>query len=192
MKKLLLMAAVAVFGLSNVNAQEVKFGVKAGVNFASITGDFTDDLDGRTGFHVGGVAEIMISDQFSFQPELLYTAKGAKFTEEGVDVDIKYDYINLPLMAKYYVAENFSIEAGPQIGFLASAKFEAGSESLDVKDETSGIDFGLGIGVGYKLESGLNFAARYSLGLSNTNDFEGSDDFNQKNSVIQLSVGFMF
>ena len=85
MKKLLLFAAVAVFGLSNVNAQEVKFGAKAGVNFATITGDETSGVDSRTAFHIGGVAEIVISEKFSFQPELLYSGQGAKesYSEEG-------------------------------------------------------------------------------------------------------------
>jgi len=60
MKKLLLMAALAVFGLTTTNAQEVRFGAKAGANFASLNGDDVDDIDGRTSFHVGGVANIEI------------------------------------------------------------------------------------------------------------------------------------
>jgi hypothetical protein len=207
MRKLFLCAAVAVFAFTSVNAQEVKFGVKAGVNFASVGGDDTDDLDGRTSFHFGGVAEIVISDKFSVQPELVYSAQGAKasFEEDSFkeEVTTKLDYLNIPIMAKYYVAEGFSIEAGPQIGILmkAEAEFdftdsefpednESGTE--DLKDGTSGIDFGFGIGAGYKMDSGLNFALRYNLGLSNINDFEGSDDFSNNNNVLQVSVGYMF
>ena len=189
MKKLMLLAAVAVFGLSNVNAQEVKFGVKAGVNFASLTGDDADGLDGKTGFHVGGVAVIGISEKFAVQPELVYSSQGAKDTEEGVDVDYNLDYINLPVLAKFTVAEGFSIEAGPQVGFLMSAKVKAEGESFDIKDDLKGIDFGGAIGLGYKMDSGLNFAARYNLGLGNIADFDGGD---LKNNVIQLSVGYNF
>lgn len=206
MKKLVLCAAIAVFASWSVNAQEVKFGVKAGLNLASISGDETEDLDGRTSFHIGGVAEIMITDKFSFQPELLYSAQGAKSTYEDQfekeEATIKLDYINLPLMAKYYVAEGFSIEAGPQIGFLMNAEAdydyidkedpqfsESGSE--DIKDEIKGIDFGFNLGLGYKLESGLNFGARYNLGLSDLWDFDNGGIKNQ-NSVIQISVGYMF
>jgi len=188
----MLFAAVAVFGLTSVNAQEVKFGAKAGVNFATIGGDDTGDLSSRTGFHVGGVAEIGISEKFSVQPELVYSAQGATEDFEGVDVDWKFDYLNVPVMAKYMVADGFSIEAGPQIGFLLSAKVEGGGEEVDIKDEVSGIDFGFGFGAGYKMESGLNFSARYNLGLSNINDFEGSDDFSNQNNVFQISVGYFF
>lgn len=192
MKKSFLIIAIIVFGLTNLNAQEVKFGAKAGLNLASITGDETDGIESRTAFHVGAVAEISVSDKFSVQPELLYSAQGAKDSFEGIDVDAKIDYLNLPIMAKYYVAEGFSLELGPQVGFLLSAKAEGGGESIDFKDETKGIDFGANFGVGYKLESGLNFGARYNLGLSNINDGEDSDDFKNQNSVIQLSVGYFF
>ncbi len=190
MKKLFLFAAVAVFGFTSVNAQEVTFGAKAGLNMASISGDDTSDLKAKTSFHVGAVAEIAISDEFSVQPELLYSAQGAK-ADEG-DGELKLTYINLPIMAKYYVAEGFSIEAGPQVGFLMSADESDGDNDDDIKDVTSGIDFGANFGVGYKMESGLNFAARYNVGLGNIWDFEGSDDYKNTNSVIQVSVGYFF
>lgn len=192
MKKLFLLAAIAVFGFTNVNAQEISFGAKAGLNLASITGDDTDDLDGRTAFHFGVVAEIGISDKFSVQPELLYSGQGATESFEGIDLDINFDYINLPVMAKFYVAEGFSLELGPQVGFLMSAKAKAEGEEEDLKDFVKGTDFGANFGVGYKLESGLNFAARYNLGLSNLNDSEDSDDFKWNNSNIQISVGYFF
>jgi len=205
--KNLLFAAVAVFGLLSVNAQDVKFGPKAGVNLASFTGDDVGDLDGRTSFHVGGVAEIMISEKFAVQPELLYSSQGASSSFEDAsekeDFTAKVDYLNLPIMAKYFVADGFSIEAGPQIGILLSAETEfdyvdkefpefSESGTLDVKDGVSDIDFGVNVGLGYKLPSGLNFAARYNIGLSNINDEEGTNIDENQNSVIQISVGFLF
>lgn len=188
MKKLILCAAIAAFGLSNVNAQEVKFGAKAGVNFASLSGDDADGLDGRTSFHIGGVVNIGISEKFAVQPELVYSSQGAKGSFEGVDVDYNFDYINLPVLAKFTVAEGFSIEAGPQVGFLMSAKLKAEGDSLDVKDDLKGIDFAGAIGLAYQMETGLNFSARYNLGLANIADGEGDI----KNNVIQISVGYMF
>ena len=90
-------------------------------------------------------------------------------------------------MAKYYVAKGLSIEAGPQIGYLFSAK----NESVDVKDSFKKIDFGANVGLGYKLENGLNFGVRYNLGLSNINNVSGSSD-KYKNGVLQASVGYFF
>ena len=206
MKKVILCGAIALFGFLSANAQEVKFGAKAGVNLATIGGD-VEDADGRTSFHVGGVAEIMISDKFSVQPELLYSAQGlqSEYTETIFGSDVKFeeklklDYINLPIMAKFYVAEGLSIEAGPQVGFLISAEseveasFEGDSENQteDVKDGFKSVDFAAGIGLGYKLDSGLNFSARYTLGLANIAEDAG-DDFSIQNNVLQVSLGYMF
>jgi hypothetical protein len=130
----------------------------------------------------------------------LYSAQGASqkssFDEFEFEANINLDYLNLPLMAKYYVAEGFSLEAGPQVGFLMSAKAKVSgggeSEEEDIKDSVKGINFGVNFGVGYKLDSGLNFGARYNLGLSNDNDDSEFPDDTYKNSVIQLSVGYFF
>lgn len=199
MKKLVFVAMATMITMTTLNAQSIKFGAKAGVNFASLNGDTGEilDLKTRTSFHVGGVAEIMFSDKFSFQPELLYSAQGTAYedVDAAIEGTLKLDYLNVPLLGKYYVTEGFSIQAGPQVGLLLSAKSEfevAGdSQEEDVKDAVSGVDFGLNFGLGYKLPSGLFFDARYNLGLSNVNDGD-SDIIDDKNGVIQISVGFSF
>jgi len=193
MKKLLFFTAIVLFGFTYVSAQDINFGAKAGVNFATITGEDLDSFSSRTAFHLGFVAEIGITETFSFQPELLYSAQGSDYSEDIFEGSVKVDYLNLPLMAKFYVAEGFSLEAGPQVGFLLSAKDVYDDGEDDWSDITKGIDFGLNFGVGYKLESGLNFGARYNLGLSDLNDDPDSQaDSAFKNSVIQAYVGFFF
>jgi hypothetical protein len=67
MKKLMLLVVVALIGF-NANAQGVDFGLKAGVNFANIGGDDTDDFSARTAFHFGVTAGIPVSDNFSVHP----------------------------------------------------------------------------------------------------------------------------
>ena len=183
MKKLftITMALVAF----TISAQNVTFGAKAGLNFASMVGDAAEGLDGRTSFHIGATAEIEISESFSIQPELLYSGQG--YTADG-DVTGKVDYINLPVMAKFYVSDGFSVEAGPQIGFLASAKQDVDGESFDIEDLKS-TDIACNIGAGYKVDSGLNFGLRYSMGLTDVPDYD-TDGF--KHSVLQLSVGYNF
>lgn len=203
MKRIILTAFIVVITMASSNAQQ--FGVKAGLNLATITGDFTDDVDGRASLHFGVVAEFKISDVFSFQPELIYSSQGAKETYyydyNEYDEDVyKLDYLNIPLMAKFYVAKGFSLEAGPQIGFLLAAKDkyveyyngDTFSGTEDMIDYMKTIDFGLNFGVGYKLDNNLNFGARYNLGLSDIWDDSEGGIFNQKNGVFQISVGYFF
>jgi hypothetical protein len=221
MKKSILLVVAILFGIFSINAQTVNFGAKAGVNFADITGDESDSFDGRTSFHFGAVAEIPVSEKFYFQPEIIYSEQGSDYKDSETDTDgeytftetaegeIRLGYINIPVMAKYYVTEGLSIEAGPQVGFLISAKNEydytytetslegdftdTESGEDDIKDYVKGIDFGVNFGVGYKLESGLNFVARYNLGLTDANDDTNYlGDSTYKNCVIQLSIGYFF
>jgi long-subunit fatty acid transport protein len=202
MKKITL-SIVAVLAFGFANAQEVKFGAKAGLNVSTLTGD-VNDASSRVGFHVGGFAEIKLSDKFSVQPELLYSAQGAKGSYNefdgmditSIDVTTKLAYINVPVMAKYYVAEKFSLEAGPQIGFLVSAKekYSAGGDSAeeDVKDAYKSIDFGVNFGAGYDFTENLSVGVRYNLGLSNIAKNEEGDNTKIKSSVFSLSVGYKF
>ena len=195
MKKLMI-AALAVVGFSatGLAQQQVKFGPKAGINLASMSGQ--DDAEMKIGFHVGAVAEIKFSDTFSIQPELLYSAQGSK-SKSSDDVKLNNDYINIPIMAKYYFVEGFSVEAGPQIGFLMKAEASNGDATVDMKDYYKSIDFGLGIGLAYDLPQGLFVNARYNIGLSKIGEDQTignitieADDV--KNSVIQIGVGYKF
>lgn len=202
MKNLFLIFAVAILSTLSLNAQEVKFGAKAGVNFSSINGDMADSFDGRTALHFGGVAEISVSEKFAIQPEILYSAQGADYEEEDFTGTVKVDYLNVPVLAKFFVAEGFSVEAGPQIGFLLSAKdeydFDGGSGEDDIKDQAKGVEVAAALGLGYQLESGLNFGARYNIGLTEINDFDDMDsefdtsDISWKNGVFQIFVGWFF
>ncbi|MGS2740551.1 porin family protein [Sinomicrobium sp. M5D2P17] len=176
MKKIILVI-MAVIGVSIYgNAQSLHFGAKGGVNFASLSGDDADGFDGRTGFHIGLLAELGLTDKFSIQPEVLYSAQGAKLS----DTDLNLDYVNVPILAKYYLTDGFSIQAGPQFGINVKDDWEG--FDTDVKS----LDITGAVGVEYKI--GSFFAqGRYNFGLSDV-----ADDGNIKNSVFQLSVGYLF
>ncbi len=200
MKNHLLIVIISLLSFGGTQAQEFfNFGVKGGVNFATLTGDDADELDAKmkTGFHLGVLAEIMISDKFGIQPEVLYSSQGAKsdasvFEEFGdVDVTLKLDYVAVPVMLKYFVSPGFSLEAGPQFSFLSKSEIEAEfggeTETEDLKDDTESFDLGAALGVGYGLPQGFLVQARYVMGFSDV-----YTDADAKNSVIQLSVGWKF
>ena len=196
MKKLFFAVILTAITMTSMNAQ--KFGAKLGLNIATLSGDVTNTKM-KMGANIGAVAEFEITEQFTFQPELVFSMQGTKYDNgdsiEGLggldDPRLKLTYINVPLMAKYYVTESLSLQAGPQVGFLMSANSAgfAGGDDVDVKDNMNSFDYGVNFGAGYMMDFGLFIDARYNLGLANTAD---SDDYTVKNNVISVSVGYFF
>ena len=197
------MATAVMFAVCfTATSQETRFGLKGGGNYSTITGDDTDGLDGRTGFHIGGLAEIMFNESFGLQPELIYSTQGAKeeYSDSGFSekYTMKLDYINLPILAKYFITQGLNVNLGPQVGYVINktGEYEVSGGGFDESgsDDLEGVndfDFSLVGGLGYELDMGVFFNARYNLGLGNISE-EGGDDFSIQNNVIQLSVGYMF
>lgn len=188
-----------IMSTSFISAQEyVYFGVKGGVNFSSFTGDgfdAFDDPEGRTAFHLGLLAEIPLGERFSIQPEVLYSAQGYDIVsrEDADDVEFQLDYITVPVLAKFYLFNRFSLEAGPQIAFLVNDEIDTNptGDGGDIEvdsDIFKTVEFGVGLGASYKI-SNFFISGRYNLGLTDIYDVEGID---AKNSVIQAGVGIMF
>jgi len=193
------LALFAFAGATYAQTPDLKLGAKAGLNITNLSG--LDHSKGLTGFHVGAIAEIFITEKFSIQPEILYSSQGGKTSENYEYLDgvinkmenkYKLDYLNIPIMAKYYVMEGLSVQAGPQIGFNVKAEKEYKDLDLSgtdkIKDEINSVDFGLNFGVGYELPLGVFADARYNLGLSKVNK-EGKSF---TNGVFQISVGYKF
>ena len=191
MKKIYLVCSLLL--ILSVQAQKtkqdegIKLGIKGGLNISNFQGDYEDN-EIRTSVHVGLFSEIIVSEKFSIQPELLYSGQGFTDKSIGGSGRHKYDYINLPVLGKFYVVNNsLSIEAGPQVGFLVSAK-----DQFSTIKKQNVVDFGLNLGAGYELKNHVYFQGRYNLGLSNINNSAYSNTFKYRNSVIQFSVGYLF
>jgi hypothetical protein len=188
MKKIIVSIVLVSISVATVSAQNFHIGAKAGLNLTSLSGDFESDK-AKTSFHIGGMVEIPILDKLSVQPELLYSSQGgiSKFDSDDI---IKLNYITFPIMAKYYVWESLSVEAGPQVGFLLTAEREDDGQLEDLKDITKSVDIGVNLGLGYKLPMGLNFGLRYYFGGNINSDNYSSTKV--KNSVFQISAGYFF
>ena len=210
MKKMVFAAlAVLVFGFTNAQDEvkatsEVKFGAKGGINLANIVGDDAGDANMFVGFNAGFFVEIPVTDKLTIQPEILYSAQGSKsegpLNIEGdiydVKATLKMNYINVPVMFKYQVADKFSLEAGPYVGFLTKAKLEfdiegLGSGTEDMKDNVKSTDFGIGVGMNYEFSDVIFANARYQAGLTEIGDSEAGGN-SVKNSVFQIGLGFRF
>ncbi len=189
MKKIIL-SAIALMAFAFSNAQETRFGIKGGLNITSFAGGNYWDTKSLVGFQVGGFAEIKIIDRLSIQPEVLFSTQGAKL--DDLNVDRKLDYINVPVLAKFYITKQFTVEGGPQLGFLVSAK----SEGEDIKDWYKSVDTGFNFGAGYNFTDNVSVNLRYTVGLSNIADYK-VDDIEEyydspKNSVLALTLAYKF
>jgi hypothetical protein len=171
-------------------AQHVNIGIKAGLNIYTINNDNNAKYDPKAGLNLGLIGHIHLTKQLAFQPEIVYSGQGAKFTTAGVETKINLDYINLPLLFQYMFDNGFRIQAGPQIGFLVNAKSKTGSNATDIKNNLKTVDFGLGAGVGYvHPPTGFGVDARYNLGLSNINDNSTVKSYNRG---FQVGVFYLF
>ncbi len=179
MKKVILLTMLLMLGTVS-QAQGVKFGIKGGANFANLDGDNLES-DNITSFHGGVFVELGLTPSFAIQPEALYSSQGAKV--EGSD-DINFDYINIPVMARFYVLPKIlSIDAGPQFGFLVNDNFD----SIPGDFKTKSFDFAVAGGATVDIAAGFFASARYVVGLT-----EASEEAKIKNMTAQLSLGYKF
>ncbi|WP_178985002.1 porin family protein [Winogradskyella helgolandensis] len=211
MKKIIVFTGVFLMALTSVSAQSdsktIQLGAKGGVNFSKITGDDFEDVDARTSFNVGLVAEIPLSERISFQPEVFYSGQGFdivqgedRIFDTSEDVEYQLDYIQVPLLFKAYLVKGLSIEAGPQFGFKIHEEFDSEPNSdggdIEIDEDDSYVkdfDTSLAVGTSYKFDNGFFVSARYTMGLTNIFKedtlFENVDG---KNEVVQVGLGFMF
>lgn len=226
MKKILL--SLSVFGLISISSHAqsnprnpLTTGLKAGLNMTNISaGENSQEF--KPSYHVGAFIEYPLSyyKQFALQLEVLYSNQGYKGKEivtrdrvtgkviETNKLDnVSLHYLNVPLMFKYYVSDDFALEIGPQVGFLVDAKgdfdlyryneareylnqpnspidqalFENGYRSKDHKDYYESIDYGISAGLSYNFKNGLYISGRYYYGLQ---DVYKADNGYEKIPVI--------
>ena len=139
-----LICIVLIMSVTNVFAQrEVDFGVKGGVNltfFNVSQAGFGLNNQSELGYYGGLFADVMVSEEFSIQPELLY-------------IGIKdFNFINVPIYAKYEVAENLALLAGPSLNYF----FDFFSNKFKVRADISSA---------YQVSSKLDVHMKYTLGF---------------------------
>lgn len=170
----------------------VSLGLKAGASLTDIIGKDAN-ADSRFGFHAGIFANIGFARLFAFQPEILYSQKGARLPNNN-DVGTRFHYIDVPL-AFHVNTDGFFFEAGPQVGFLVSAKDEIGNTSTAVSRYKS-VDFGYLAGLGYQLKHGLGIGLRYNGEFTNVpKSYDVGPttvQLRQRNSAFQLYATYSF
>ena len=193
-------AAIVLILPSSAPAQEI--GVKAGVNFASLTPE--EDEDPNTSRRIGPLGGVWVripsSVRVSVQAEGLYSEKGVKVEGFGLadSLDVGLRYLEIPVLARADVgapgspARVFVVGGGaPAFKLSARAKAVSGGEeeTRDVDDAIYSMDFGLVGGVGVAFGRAL-IEARYTHGLRHINTDDNGDEDRIKNRVFSVIVGF--
>ncbi|MEO0570121.1 MAG: outer membrane beta-barrel protein [Bacteroidota bacterium] len=159
MKKYLITAILCI-GLTISTFAQEGLAAKAGIN------NVTFDVDGfgstsELGFYLGGSYTFETNGEILIEPSVLISI---------VD-DLTSLYI--PVMGKYYVADQFNLQAGPQLNILLE----------DVDEGAFGID--LGFGAGYDISDQFFVEARYAFEI--IRDLEGGNI-----NTLTAGVGYRF
>jgi hypothetical protein len=161
----------------------------------------------RTGFNLGAGFDIGITPMFSIIPGLALETRGLVVKQSDPDfgdfkTELKYMYLEVPVLAQVNIPAGngfLNLFAGPEIGFLLSAKAKltgdtedgSASETIDIKDDTKGIDFGIHFGIGFEFPVGPGAIAirpGYSIGLTHIVDSEPDPEFPEEPEEPEVKV----
>ena len=183
MRKALVVLLIAAFAISAF-AAEIHYGVTGGLNLSNFTGEDADDFAMKLGFNVGAMLDIELFSVLSFQPELLYTMKGAN-ADTG-DGSLALNYLEIPILLKVTPVSNdkmdISVFAGPFVAMKLSEKItDSDGDELDLDEDryTSmdmGLNFGAGVTMPFAGETKLGLQAGYEMGVTNVLDIDDWDD----------------
>lgn len=219
-KAIALIAACLLTGyLSNAQSKKAAaggttFGIRAGVNFQNLNGEFLNqDLDNKikTGFNVGVNVEIPLADEFYLQPGLLFTTKGADLDDNN-NSKFNISYLELPVNFLYKPllgTGHLLLGVGPYAGYAVGGKIKRDNGDIDLEFDSklSGaeairygytirrFDFGGNLLVGYEFSNRLSAQLNAQLGLTNISpktDGLSTSDNHTKNTGFGVSLGYRF
>jgi hypothetical protein len=170
MKKivLILMLAIVSMGIASAQheAKSLSLQPKIGLNLSKLTNHF--DSDFKPGMVVGLETEWQSKAKFGWSVGLLYSQQGTKYALGEFKYTYNYNYINVPVLANFYVARNLALKTGLQFGFNVSNGYtieEPGSKENRNDPDVKAVEASIPLGVSYEFNRFV-VEARYNLGLT--------------------------
>ena len=203
---------------------QVSIGAKAGIyrsdiSVQGINNNILPATQGITDISLGVVSEIIVGENFGFQPELNYEKSGFKISE-GLDLNVfniplpvgvkaktKVDYLSMPLLAKYKIGTgpvkgyvtagpNFRYALKGEVQTFATVLIDIPVFSQDINfsgENVNRLDVGGIIGAGVTFDSGpgqLFLDARYNHGFTQVDNFSFAD-LKINNTGLGFNIRYM-
>lgn len=203
MKKTIITALAFLMSFGLTYAQDLKLGLKAGMNFSKLKTDNSMFHSENNAGYLAGVWGRIGGKSFHIQPEAYFTSKNTTVEIEPKDAtgalvkgDLKFSNIDIPVL----IGTNFPlgpikarVQAGPLFSFVidsdaklkdnVSATFDQ-NMLKNYKDNFAAIVGGVGLDI-FKLSVDL----RYEHGLGNMSKYEGSK---QTLNLWTIGLGYSF
>lgn len=179
------------------NAQ-FRYGGMIGGNVSTFVGDTwrlqedsSTNYSDRWGIQLGVNAEIDLSDVFCVAPSMIFTMKGTTDAHDK-EIGVTLDYLEFPLLFQYRFYDQFTIAAGPYMGFLVGATLHDHYLDKNVREATSKYDGGLCFKGIYRMANGLGIHAYYSKGFMDVNYPEGYSGPTRYNASGGVGFSYLF
>lgn len=196
-----MMVAVAMMTAVSANAQsESNMWVKPMVGGTLATITKVNDTKMKFGLVAGAEFGYHVIEPLAISGGLLVSMQGTKAKDNPAMQDFSWTttYLNIPILANYYIVKGLAVKAGIQPGFLLGSKVKyqvnEGMGWFDYEststDNMKKFDLSIPMGLSYEF-SNFVIDARYNLGLMKIAKDSGNVmDGDAKNSVIMLTVGY--
>lgn len=189
MKKVLLLAAVALMAVMSVNAQskgDVNYHIRGGITYSTLTNN--DDAKYKIGWSFGTGFDFSFSDKFALGLDITRDVIGAK--SKSLDENLNLEYVGFGPLAKFYATPWVALYAGPEISFLTSAKMD----DVSYKSYCNKTEFSVPVGISFEpvVNKNKNIALiidlRYRFGLTKVYKDSYMED-GIKNSGFVFALG---
>lgn len=177
--------------VTGITMAQLNFGVKGGLNIATIKIKHGHTYDRIPDFHAGALAQLKFAEDFAVQAELVYSRQGMKaqtFTG-NIPYEDRLSYINVPVLAQYLAESGFHFYTGPQFGFLLKATTTQPAVPADKSYYYKKFDLAWTAGAGHLTRMGLGADVRFNFNLMNMTEMEGA---NLRQMVWQFAVFYQF
>lgn len=159
---------IALSAISFFSAQ-AKIGLNAGQAFLYTRNELHNVIDKErlNGFYAGAFAEFKITEKVNFGSGLNYINAS------------NLEFLNVPLMMKWYFVPKINLQAGPQLMWTLKS----------VPSTVNKFNIGISAGAGFEFTDKVSLEARYNY---QTNDYLKDSSRSTNSTINYLTVGIAY